>query len=111
MHLGSKKLRFYTPVSCEQKPPKSAKYCVSPTVHEKKTYFYFRHDGGIKTGLQVKWLADLTEVDDVPLVHVLDSLADLPHVVDDLRLGHGVALGGDLLEQFPAGQAGRDSAH
>ena len=49
----------------------------------------------------------LTQVNDVPLVHVLDPLADLPHVVDDLRLGHGVSLRGDLLEQLPAGQAAR----
>ena len=53
----------------------------------------------------------LTEVDDVPLVHVLDALADLAHVVDDLGLGHDVALRGDLLEELPARQAGTDSGH
>lgn len=51
-------------------------------------------------------------MDDVPLVHVLDALADLPHVVDDLGLRHGVALGGrDLLEQLPARQAGIEAGH
>ena len=53
----------------------------------------------------------LTQVNDVPLVHVLDPLADLPHVVDDLRLAHGVALAGDLLEQLAAGQAGEHAVH
>ena len=42
-------------------------------------------------------------------MHVLDTLADLPHVVDDLCLAHGVALGGDSLEQLPAGQAGKEA--
>ena len=51
----------------------------------------------------------LTQMDDVSLVHVLDALADLPHVVDDLSLAHGVALGGDPLEQFPARQAGKEA--
>ena len=46
---------------------------------------------------------------DVPLVHVLDSLADLPHVVDNLGLAHGVSLRGDPLEQFPAGEAGKEA--
>ena len=46
---------------------------------------------------------------DVPLVHVLDSLADLPHVVDDLSLTHGVALGCDPLKQLPARQAGKQT--
>ena len=41
-------------------------------------------------------------MDDVTLVHVLDALADLPHVVDDLSLRHGVALGGDPLEELAA---------
>ena len=41
-------------------------------------------------------------MDDVPLVHVLHSLADLSHVVDDLGLAHGVALRGDPLEQLSA---------
>ena len=41
-------------------------------------------------------------MDDVTLVHVLDALADLPHVVDDLGLRHGVALGGDPLEELAA---------
>jgi len=50
-------------------------------------------------------------VDDVSLVHVLHSLADLPHVVDDFGFGHGVAFLGDLLEQFSAGQAGIYSGH
>ena len=53
----------------------------------------------------------LTQVDDVPLVHVLDALANLSHVVDHLGLGHDVALRGDLLEELPAGQAGTDSGH
>ena len=51
----------------------------------------------------------LTQMDDVSLVHVLDALADLPHVVDDLSLAHGVALGGDPLEQLPARQAGKEA--
>lgn len=46
---------------------------------------------------------------DVSLVHVFDPLADLPHVVDDLSLAHGVALGGDPLEQLPARQAGKEA--
>lgn len=44
-------------------------------------------------------------MNDVLLVHVLDALADLAHVVDDLGLGHDVALGGDALEQLASGQA------
>ena len=48
----------------------------------------------------------LTQMDDVPLVHVLDPLADLAHVVDDLGLGHGVALGGDPLEELAPREAG-----
>ncbi len=52
-----------------------------------------------------------TQVNDVPLVHVLDTLAHLPHVVDDLGFGHGVALLGDLFEEFSAGQAGIYSGH
>ena len=51
----------------------------------------------------------LTQMDDVSLVHVLDALADLPHVVDDLSLAHGVALGGDPFEQLPARQAGKEA--
>ena len=50
-------------------------------------------------------------MDDVPLVHVLDALADLSHVVDDLGLRHDVAVGRDLLEEFSARQAGRDAGH
>ena len=46
---------------------------------------------------------------DVSLVHVLDTLAYLPHVVDDLGLAHGVALGGAPLEQLPARQAGKEA--
>ena len=53
----------------------------------------------------------LTQVNDVPLVHVLDALADLPHVVDDLGLAHGVALTGDLFEQLAPGQAGIVARH
>ena len=53
----------------------------------------------------------LTKVYNVPLVHVLDALANLSHVVDHLGLGHDVALRGDLLEELPAGQAGTDSGH
>lgn len=44
-------------------------------------------------------------MNDVLLVHVLDSFADLSHVIDDFRLGHGVTLGGDPLEQLTTGQA------
>lgn len=44
-------------------------------------------------------------MDDVLLVHMLDTLADLPHVIDDFRLGHSITLGRDPLEQFTAGQA------
>lgn len=47
----------------------------------------------------------LTEMDDVLLVHMLDALADLPHVVDDFCLRHRVTLGRDPFEQFAAGQA------
>ena len=50
-------------------------------------------------------------MDDISLVHVFNALADLPHVVDDLRLGHGVALGGDPFEQFSSRQAGIDALH
>lgn len=39
-----------------------------------------------------------TEVDDVLLVHMLDALTDLSHVIDDFRLGHGVTLSRDPLE-------------
>ena len=51
------------------------------------------------------------QVDDVSLVHVLDALADLAHVVDDFSLGHGVAVGGDLLKEFATRQAGIYSGH
>ena len=50
-------------------------------------------------------------MDNVSLVHVLDALADLPHVVDDLGLGHGVALGGDPLEELAATEAGIEAPH
>lgn len=44
-------------------------------------------------------------MNDILLVHMLDSFADLSHVIDDLRFGHGVALGRDPLEQLATGQA------
>lgn len=44
-------------------------------------------------------------MNNVLLVHVFDALADLSHVINDLRLGHGVAFGRDPLEQLAAGQA------
>lgn len=44
-------------------------------------------------------------MNNVLLVHMLNALADLPHVIDDFRLGHGVTLGRDPLEQLAAGQA------
>ena len=50
-----------------------------------------------------------TQMNDVSLVHVLDALTDLSHVVDDLGLGHGVAIGRDLLEELAATQAGIDA--
>ena len=56
-------------------------------------------------------LCDLTEMNNVPFVHMLDTLADLPHVVDDLSLRHGVAFTGDLLKEFTAGQAGIYAGH
>ena len=43
------------------------------------------------------WYLDV-EVYDVLFVHVLQSLADLSHVADHLRLGHLVVLVGDLVE-------------
>ena len=52
---------------------------------------------------------DLTQVDDVSLMHVLHPLAYLPHVVDHLSLTHGVAFCGDPLEQLPARQAGKEA--
>lgn len=52
--------------------------------------------------LKYQWL---TEMNDVFLVHMLDAFADLPHIIDDFRLGHSVTLGRDPLEQFAAGQA------
>ena len=52
-----------------------------------------------------------TQVDDVAFVHVLDALADLAHVVDYLRLGHGVALRRDALEELAAAQAGIHPVH
>ena len=48
----------------------------------------------------------LTQVDDVPLVHVLHSFTNLPHVVDHLRLRHCVTLGSDPFEELAARQAG-----
>ena len=53
----------------------------------------------------------LTQVNDVPLMHVLDSLAHLPHVIDHFSFGHGVTLFSDLLEQLSAGQAGIYAGH
>lgn len=44
-------------------------------------------------------------MDDVLLVHMLYALADLPHIIDDFRLGHGVSFSRDPLEQLTAGQA------
>ena len=46
-------------------------------------------------------------MNDVSLMHVLDTLTDLSHVVDDLSFTHGVALSSDPLKQLPARQAGK----
>ena len=43
-------------------------------------------------------------MNDVLLVHVLQSLADLTHVANHLGLGHLVVLVGDLVEQLAARQ-------
>ena len=56
-------------------------------------------------------LAWLTQMDDVSFMHVLDAFTDLSHVVDDFRLWHCVAIGGDLFEQFTPWQAGIYSGH
>lgn len=42
-------------------------------------------------------------MDDILLVHMFNTLADLSHIIDDLRFGHGVALSRDPLEQLAAG--------
>lgn len=44
-------------------------------------------------------------MDDVLLMHMLDALADLAHVVDDLSFGHDVTFSGDALEQLSSRQA------
>jgi len=43
-------------------------------------------------------------MNDVLLMHVLQSLADLAHVVDHLGLRHLVILVGDLVEQLATRQ-------
>ena len=48
----------------------------------------------------------LTQVNNVSFVHVLHTLADLAHVVDDLRLAHRVAFRGDPLEEFTPRETG-----
>jgi len=40
----------------------------------------------------------LTEMDNVLLVHMLDALTDLPHIINDFRLGHSITLGRNPLE-------------
>lgn len=37
-------------------------------------------------------------MNDVLFMHVFDALANLPHVIDDFRFGHGVTFGCDPLE-------------
>ena len=44
------------------------------------------------------------EMDDAVLVHVFESLAHLPHVIDDLCLRHFVILSCDSVEQLPSRQ-------
>jgi len=51
-------------------------------------------------------LSDLdVEVDNVLFVHVLKSVADLPHVANHFRLGHLVVFVGNLVKQLSARQA------
>lgn len=39
-----------------------------------------------------------TEMDDVLLVHMLDALTNLPHIINDFRLGHSITLSRNSLE-------------
>ena len=44
-------------------------------------------------------------MNNISFVHVLDTLADLSHVIDDLGFGHGIAFSRNLLEKLSAAQA------
>ena len=48
----------------------------------------------------------LTQVNYVSFVHMLHALADLAHVVDDLRFAHRVAFCRDALEEFSPRETG-----
>ena len=48
-------------------------------------------------------------MNDVSFMHMFYPLTYLPHIVDDLCLTHGVALGSDPLKEFPSGQAGKEA--
>ena len=48
----------------------------------------------------VLFLKKLTKMDNIPFMHVLHSLTDLPHVVNNFSFGHCVAIGCNLFEQF-----------
>ncbi|KYN39678.1 hypothetical protein ALC56_06173 [Trachymyrmex septentrionalis] len=37
-------------------------------------------------------------MDDVLLVHMLDALTDLPHIINDFRLGHSITLSRNSFE-------------
>ena len=48
---------------------------------------------------------------DISFMHMFNALADLPHVVNDLSLRHGVAFRGDFFKELTAGQAGIYARH
>lgn len=47
----------------------------------------------------------LTQMNNVLLMHVFNTLTYLPHVVNDLSLRHNIALSCDPLKQFTSRQA------
>lgn len=49
----------------------------------------------------------LTQMNNVLLMHVFNTLTDLPHVVNDLSLRHNIALSCDPLKQLASRQAAR----
>lgn len=50
-------------------------------------------------------------MNNVSFMHVLDSFANLSHVVDDFSFTHSIALSSDSFEEFPAGQTGIHAVH
>ena len=55
--------------------------------------------------------AKLTQMENIVLVHVLDGLADLSHVVDNLCLGHSIPFGRNPFKQLSTRQELIDQHH